>query len=206
MARPVAIHDPTILDAAREVFLLRGAAATTAEVARRAGVSEGSIFKRYRTKHGLLEAVVADVEREPAFISELPARVGAGHVFANLEWLAGELLEYFRRAAPVHLLAWSAPSGPRGRVLLSAASPPLATLRKVAGYFEAEMHLGRIRRADAEVVARSFVGALGNFVLLELLANAPESSPMPEQSYIRGYVAVLARGLEPDAPWPRPAA
>lgn len=58
MARPVAIHDPTILDAAREVFLLRGAAATTAEVARRAGVSEGSIFKRYRTKHGDRKSVV----------------------------------------------------------------------------------------------------------------------------------------------------
>jgi len=50
MARPTVIRDETIIDAAREVFLERGFGATTAEVAVRAGVSEGSIFKRFNSK------------------------------------------------------------------------------------------------------------------------------------------------------------
>ena len=50
MARPTVIRDEQILDAARIVFLERGVLATTAEVAQRAQVSEGSLFKRFKTK------------------------------------------------------------------------------------------------------------------------------------------------------------
>jgi hypothetical protein len=41
MARPVTISDEQILDAARAVFTEKGPRATTAEIAERAGVSEG---------------------------------------------------------------------------------------------------------------------------------------------------------------------
>ena len=50
MSRPVTIRNDTILDAARMVFLARGVAGRTAEVAAVAGVSEGSVFKRFPTK------------------------------------------------------------------------------------------------------------------------------------------------------------
>src|SRR2546430_14366674 len=47
------------MEAAAEVFAERGfEGATTAEIAQRAGVAEGTIFKRFRTKRDLLLAVV----------------------------------------------------------------------------------------------------------------------------------------------------
>ena len=49
MARPQTIHTDTILAAARDEFLAQGfTTATTARIAKRAGVSEGTIFKRFR--------------------------------------------------------------------------------------------------------------------------------------------------------------
>ena len=49
-----------VLDAAMDVFAERGfAAASTAEIAKRAGVAEGTVFKTYKTKKDLLIAVVA---------------------------------------------------------------------------------------------------------------------------------------------------
>ena len=49
-----------VLDAAMEVFAERGyAGASTAEIAKRAGVAEGTVFKTYKTKKDLLLGIVA---------------------------------------------------------------------------------------------------------------------------------------------------
>ena len=58
MPRPVSIHNDAILEAASQVFLAHGYQASTAEIARRAGVSEGSIFKRFKTKTDLFLAAM----------------------------------------------------------------------------------------------------------------------------------------------------
>mgnify|MGYP001134528590 CR=1 FL=1 len=58
MARPTSIDDDQILTAARAVFLEHGIRGTTLEVAQRAGVSEGSIFKRWKTKEELFHAAM----------------------------------------------------------------------------------------------------------------------------------------------------
>jgi len=53
MGRVPTIDTQTILDAAREVFMEDGMQGTTAEIARRAGVSEGTVFRRFATKETL---------------------------------------------------------------------------------------------------------------------------------------------------------
>ena len=50
MSRPVHIQHRQILEAARKVFLRRGYSVSTRLVARAAGVSEGSLFKRFKDK------------------------------------------------------------------------------------------------------------------------------------------------------------
>ena len=58
MPRPVSIQDEVILSAARELFLERGIDVATSEIAARAGVSQGTIFKRFRTKQALFNAAM----------------------------------------------------------------------------------------------------------------------------------------------------
>lgn len=66
-----------ILDAARDIFAELGAAAGMEDVARRAGVGKGTLYRRFPTKDALLEAVV-----EQRF-DQLEAAV-AGHEGASL--------------------------------------------------------------------------------------------------------------------------
>ena len=54
-----------ILSAARAVFLERGAMGTTSEVAARAGVSEGTIFNRFKSKEMLFRAAMHPVHARP---------------------------------------------------------------------------------------------------------------------------------------------
>ncbi|GAA1860817.1 TetR/AcrR family transcriptional regulator [Actinomadura bangladeshensis] len=52
-----------ILAAAQEVFAERGASASTEEVAARAGVAIGTVFRHFPTKRDLLAAIMKDLRR-----------------------------------------------------------------------------------------------------------------------------------------------
>jgi AcrR family transcriptional regulator len=49
-----------VLEAAREIFAEKGGATTTEDVAKRAGVGIGTVFRHFPTKAALFEALIAD--------------------------------------------------------------------------------------------------------------------------------------------------
>jgi AcrR family transcriptional regulator len=77
-----------ILDGARTVFARRGMAATMAEVAAAAGVSQGLAYRYFASKDELFHALVADAMR-----SDIPPLDHSGTPGARLEHLLTRLLE-----------------------------------------------------------------------------------------------------------------
>lgn len=205
MARPTVIRDEQILDAARIVFLERGVLATTAEVAQRAKVSEGSLFKRFKTKAELFQVAMGfDLEDVPRTMAELESRAGHDSVEENLVAAGMSLLQFFDRVLPLMMMNFSNPKmasgchipGYEGQV-----PPPLRAQAHLAAYLEAERAIGRVGELDAQVVARAFLGAMSTYVFYEKLAKGAEGSLLDPERYARGYVRTLAGGL-----LPRPAA
>jgi AcrR family transcriptional regulator len=196
MARPSHITDEQILTAARSVFLEKGIQATTAEVARRAGVAEGSIFKRFKTKHELFAAAMH--LEEPEWMGFIEKRVGKGDPKQNLVELGTEILAIFRQIMPLMMMSWSNPS-PNGipAVLAGPNPPPIRALKRLASFFEAEMRAKRFRRHDAEIVARAFLGSLQSYVFFELILKAHDELPLPAEMHVRGVVNLLWNGLAP---------
>ncbi|MWB97102.1 helix-turn-helix domain-containing protein [Agromyces seonyuensis] len=71
-------NDSAVLAAAREVFSTRGSDASMAEVAQRAGVGVGSVYRRYPTKEALIEALrVSAVSEAAALAHEVAADADA---------------------------------------------------------------------------------------------------------------------------------
>jgi AcrR family transcriptional regulator len=197
MGRPITLSDEKILSAARRVFLERGIRATTAEVAREAGVAEGSLFKRWKTKHELFFSALALSDEEPACLRSLTALVGKGDVRQNLNEIGLQTIEFYRKIIPLVMMSWSNPA-PNGFPphFDKPNSKPVQFLRKVAGYFEAEMKKGRIARSDAEVLARNFLGSLWHFAFFETVAVSDEL-PMPAEMFLRSLVNMLWNGVRP---------
>lgn len=81
-----------VLDAAVEVFAERGADASVDEVARRAGVGHGTVFRRFPTKDVLVAAVVADRVASLAEVAQAACdEPDAGAAFRGFMTRAAEL-------------------------------------------------------------------------------------------------------------------
>ena len=101
-----------VIAAAREAFARGGAATSLEEIARRAGVGIGTLYRNFPNRQALLEAVYVDeveaMSRTAGDLAELPpwdALVGwlrrfVGYM-ATKQALAQELLDYVDRDAPL---------------------------------------------------------------------------------------------------------
>jgi hypothetical protein len=104
------------------------------------------------------------------------------------------------------MMCWSNPSPTGVPTPFDSPNPkPIRVLRKIAGYFEAEMRAGRIAKRDAEVLARTFLGSLSHFAFLELIGRNRDELPMPAEMFVRGLVHLLWHGTDPAAPPARSA-
>lgn len=196
MARPSTITNQQILQAARQVFLSEGFAASTGDIAKRARVSEGTIFKRFATKEDLFLAAMGTAAA-PALMSSLPGRVGKGDLRQGLVSLALELIELYREVLPRVTMMWSCRLPPSQLMKGMTDPPPVRGLRALTAFFDGEQRLGRIGGCDPEVVARLFAGAIHHYVNLEMMGMA-RRLPMAAPSFARGLVDVLWNGIASD--------
>lgn len=202
MARPTVIRNEVILEAARVVFLERGISATSAEVAQRAGVSEGSIFKRFKTKADLFRAAMGvDLEDVLPALRELKKSAGTRTVELNLVEAGITTVVFFERVMPIMMMSWSNPRLPGCPGFHAGEGngepPPLRAQRHVAEYLEEEMRLGRVGQVKADVIARAYLGALSTFVFSELLVQNRGGMQMDREEYVREYVRTLLTGMTP---------
>ncbi|HEY6079373.1 MAG TPA: helix-turn-helix domain-containing protein, partial [Polyangiaceae bacterium] len=95
---------------AREVFLELGIRATTAEVASRAHIAEGTIFHRFKSKDELFRAAMNfDPDAAPAMVERLLERAGGGDLRATLIEFAERFMDFGRTAMPMLMMSWSNP-------------------------------------------------------------------------------------------------
>jgi AcrR family transcriptional regulator len=202
MPRPVSIQDDVILRAAREVFLEKGWDATTSEIAVKAGVSHGIIFKRFKTKQALFQrAMREDSDWGRTIPALLNSSLGRKDVETTLVELGSLFVEKFLVIIPTLMMEWSNKSENPSQVeqaLLTGkerASRARQAVKTIAAYLHAEHRLGRIRDTDFEVMAQAFVGALWHHAFLQVMLGEGESGPAKERRYVKRLVKAIWAGL-----------
>lgn len=194
MGRSRTITNKQILEAAREVFLAEGFGASTIEIARRAGVSEGSIFKRFSTKDDLFFAAMGEANI-PQWIRSLETLSGQGDVRENLVAISFRIGESLREVLPRLIVLHSKGILPPDRSNLSE-SPLAQILKALTLFFEEEIRLGRIRACNPEAPARILLGALTNQILMKcLLASVHDSAIEPAS--VEELIDLLWCGISP---------
>jgi AcrR family transcriptional regulator len=168
MGRRKLITDKKLLEVARNVFLQKGATASTKDIAARAGISEAAIYQRYPTKAGLFLAAmmppIADVDAiiAAAADKDTPQR--------GLSAIGHRMLDYFRRLIPVALQLLTHPEiGVEDFLPHYKAAPPQALIDGVTKYLSQLEARGEIRKGDHRATAALLVSAIHSLPLFELL-------------------------------------
>jgi len=153
-----------IIQAAADIMYQKGIArATTKEIARRAGCSEGNLYNHFGSKEEIFLAILN--EQLPEFVpllANLAARVGTGTVMATLHEIARAALRFFNQSIPMGAAFFSERTLlTRHRSLLKARNAgPHKFNEAITAYMQAEQAGGRIAAAvDAETVADILLGA-----------------------------------------------
>lgn len=194
--RPPVISTERLLEVARQVFLELGIRATTSEVATRAGIAEGTIFHRFKSKEELFRAAMNfDPDSALRLAQGLLARAGQGELRQTLVEFAERFMEFGRAAMPMMMMSWSNPES----LCVDRTSERATRYHKVIAalgqYLDAEMKGGRLRRVDSEVVARMLIGSLHHYCMIELFVGA-SSERFTHHEFAQHVVDVLLAAPE----------
>ena len=193
MGRPKRIADDKLLAVARGVFVKQGVAASTREIARRAGISEAVIYQRHPTKAHLFFAAMVP----PALnVEALLSISGADRsVLKRLEAIALAMLEYFREFVPILLPLITHPSFDFEKFAHKHPDSPFGRMhRGLVEYFEAQRERGAIAGENVEATALTLFAALHCLAILERVGA---HGGRFDDGVIRAMVRGLWTGLAP---------
>jgi AcrR family transcriptional regulator len=187
-----------VLEVARGVFLARGIRATTQEVAEKAGVSEGIIFHRFKTKEALFRAAMRlNADDAPRLFGEMVQSIEGLELKEALFRLANGMLEVGRVALPLMMMTWSNPELCTSGHFDGKKPAYRVFFTRLVAYFEGQVQAGVLRRMDAEVFARTFIGAIHHYAMMKILVEDDEALMLPEGMFVRGLVDLLLNGASP---------
>jgi AcrR family transcriptional regulator len=173
-----------IMSAAMEVFAERGLDASTDEVARRAGVGHGTVFRRFPTKEDLIVAI-------------LERRLEDIHAQADALARSEDPWDAFRRT--LELLAGRLTSDRAAFAALGSLStaPTIHAAKERIYLLMGDL----LRRAqDAGVVRRDLEPQDLGFLLCAAGAAVP--FPLGDQDLWRRYLGVILDGMRPEGASP----
>ena len=182
-----------IVEGARAVFLAQGFdAASMNDIARKAGVSKGTLYVYFKSKEDLFEAITEDECRSQAeHVFELdPADPD---VAAVLRRLGGAFAHYLshRSTSPIRTVIAIADRMPEiGRQFYEAG--PTVGIGKLSGYLQAQVAAGvlEIDIADCDIVAGQFLESCLAGTFKPVLFNF---APPPPPERIAHVVAIAVR-------------
>jgi len=191
MGRTKTISDDELLEVARHAFVEAGIKASTREIARRAGVSEGVLFQRFQTKEDLFFAAMIPPPADLNRLLHHPRSKGR----ELLEKITFSMIEYFRDTLPVLLPLMSHPAFRFEEFARRHPDSPMLLLRRqLVEFLVGEQQAGRLGAVDPGAAALLIWSAAHSIPFFERLgAHGGQFDP----KLVRAMVRALWDGLDP---------
>jgi len=193
MARPRQVSDAEILDAARTCFLEQGPGVSTTVIAKRLGLSQAALFKRFKTKKDLLIAALLPMEMPP-FIARLEKGPTPDPIEDQLREIALEISEFFREIVPCVSTLHASGLDKDDLFGHYEIPPPIRTQMAMVSFFTEAVEQGRIRKVPPIETATSFLGTLHVRAFMRHVGS-PFIADDPTE-YVANVVDLFVHGIE----------
>ncbi|MEU4694002.1 helix-turn-helix domain-containing protein [Actinoplanes sp. NPDC023714] len=144
-----------LLAAARDVFAERGADASLEEIAKRAGVGIGTLYRNFPARQDLFEAVYVDEINQLAAAAEAAAALPAWE--ALRAWLQRFVAYAVTKRAIIDVLNRDSEMFRACRVVMYTAGEPLMIRAQQAGEVRADVSFDDVLRLVSGLTSASFV-------------------------------------------------
>ncbi len=186
-----------ILAATERVIQEKGLArATTREIAREAGCSEGTLYKHFATKEDLFLAVIQTYLPEVAEAVS-PEMAGKLSVQENLENIAQAIINYYEKLLPlsISLFADLDLLARHRQWMHEQKAGPLNIYHRISLYIQAEQKLGRIKKElDPFDIAASLLGPCYQYVFIQYF-DGSDPFPLASKQFVQRIVNILLVGI-----------
>lgn len=199
MARRRHITDEEILQAARQEWLA-DPRASTARIAERIGLSEAAIFKRFRTKVGLMLKAFG-VESGPPWAEIVDRGPDNRPLDEQLMEIGTEIEAFFRMLMPRVTVLKGVGLDPRDLFTGCGEPPPVVGFKALRGWFERAQQAGLVDpRLDAGALAITFIGPFQGQAFWRQMFQ--DRVAIDHDNFVRHVVATFARGFAPEETTP----
>jgi len=190
-----------ILDAALTVFSARGfAAAKLDEVAKRAGISKGTLYLYFESKTALFEAMALAMMQGPVLgrLDEIVKAKSAPEALAQLmQFMAGMLEDPRRSALPKLIISESAGFPELAQIWLKNVIRPVR--KRVIELIERGVAAGEFRAVDPWETAKLVIAPFLLTALWRRTFESYDNRRSDPEALLRQHTEILLRGLAPDA-------
>jgi AcrR family transcriptional regulator len=193
MGRRKLVADDELLAVAREVFVKKGIAAPTREIARRAGISEAVIYQRHPTKAHLFFAAMVPPASDVEDLLSAPAN--GLSVVEQLERIALGMMGYFREVMPILMRLVTHPEFDLEKFAQRHPDSPFGRMHLgLIQHLESQRERGSIAAENVGPAALTLFAALHSLAFLERLGV---HGGRFDDATIRAMVRSLWTGLAP---------
>lgn len=193
--RPKTISDAKLLRIACACFVEHGPSVSTNVIAKAAGVSQATLFKRFKTKEQLMAAAL--FHESPVVIQHLKPPSLDRPLRDQLADICHFMMHFFRTVVPRFMvLSASNCDAPRG--LLGGDHGPSAMARKALTlWFETAQNQGQLRDFDTEPFTVALIGMMHARPFRECVLG-DKSLTCSDQEYVDTIVDCLWNGISPE--------
>lgn len=186
-----------IVDAAIKVFTEKGfEGATTSEIAQQAGVAEGTIFRHFGTKKGVLQGIlnsaVSSFQRQH-LMATLAGMIERGDT-NSLIYIIKEQLDAIQQQLPLlKMLFYEAQFHTEVQdIIIEKIAMPILDL--LSQSIEKRKDKGEFRCFDANLMATTLISSLWGYILWKQIA--PEQETMDEKEALIQVLNIWLKGVE----------
>ena len=205
MARTPKITNEEILAAARQVFLEQGIGASTLAIAEKAGISEASIFKRFRTKQALFLAAMGIAEM-PQWVKVLMNQTPTAEIKSELTEICQQMLAFYQEVLPrvmMMMVQGNTPYPPQFPPQLPP--PPVRDSQLLAQFLDRAIAQGHLRSIDSLTIGHMITGSITNYVITKNVLSKlsfplpfAKREPLEPEAFIHNLIETLWSGIAPN--------
>jgi AcrR family transcriptional regulator len=189
-----------ILAATERIIQEKGLArVTTREIARKAGCSEGALYKHFVGKESLFLEVIQTCLPELIEVMQIDM-AGKRSVRENLEAIIHMAISYYEKVLPLSLALFADQDllAQHRQWMEEQQVGPLNIYQHVATYIQAEQRARRLKKElDPFSIACVLLGPCHQYVFVRCMSGTT-CFPQTEQQFVEGIVETLLAGIVAD--------